>query len=275
MSSSAAASRFVVTRSSWPSWRTSSPSFASSMIRDSSGTRSRSRAWRSRSPSFRMSSSKCMGGMFGSAGKPAVRRGKAMEFGILGPLRVAGPGGEIPVAGAKRRALLAVLLLEHRDGVVSADRLIDELWGDRPARHRRQGAAGARLPAAAGARRRPADRDAADRLRGRAGARARSTSSASSATSTTRAACAPPATCAGAAAALRAGLDAVPRAAAGRRRAARPRLAARARGSRASGWPRSRTGWSSTSPSASHAAAIPELEALVAEHPTASGCTRT
>ena len=29
-----------------------------------------------------------------------------MEFGILGPLRVAGPGGEIPVAGAKRRALL-------------------------------------------------------------------------------------------------------------------------------------------------------------------------
>ena len=55
-----------------------------------------------------------------------------MEFGILGPLRVAGPGGEIPVAGAKRRALLAVLLLEHRDGVVSADRLIDELWGEHP-----------------------------------------------------------------------------------------------------------------------------------------------
>ncbi len=55
-----------------------------------------------------------------------------MEFGILGPLRVAGPGGEIPVAGAKRRALLAVLLLEHRGGVVSADRLIDELWGEHP-----------------------------------------------------------------------------------------------------------------------------------------------
>jgi DNA-binding SARP family transcriptional activator len=55
-----------------------------------------------------------------------------MEFGILGPLRVAGPGGEIPVAGAKRRALLAVLLLEHRNGVVSADRLIDELWGEHP-----------------------------------------------------------------------------------------------------------------------------------------------
>ncbi len=55
-----------------------------------------------------------------------------MEFAILGPLRVAGPGGEIPVPGAKQRALLAALLLGHRDGVVSADRLIDELWGDEP-----------------------------------------------------------------------------------------------------------------------------------------------
>ena len=34
--------------------------------------------------------------------------------------------------GAKRRALLAVLLLHHRDAVVSAERLIDELWGDDP-----------------------------------------------------------------------------------------------------------------------------------------------
>ena len=55
-----------------------------------------------------------------------------MEFGILGPLRVVGPAGEIAVAGAKRRALLAVLLLAHRDGVVTADRLIDELWGEAP-----------------------------------------------------------------------------------------------------------------------------------------------
>jgi predicted ATPase/DNA-binding SARP family transcriptional activator len=53
-----------------------------------------------------------------------------VEFEILGPLRVVGAGGEIPVAGAKRRALLAVLLLER--GVVSADRLIDELWGEEP-----------------------------------------------------------------------------------------------------------------------------------------------
>ena len=55
-----------------------------------------------------------------------------MEFGILGPLRVVGPGGDIPVPGAKQRAVLAALLLAHRDGVVSAERLIDELWGDDP-----------------------------------------------------------------------------------------------------------------------------------------------
>ncbi len=55
-----------------------------------------------------------------------------MDFAILGPLRVSAPGGEIPVPGAKQRALLAALLLAHRDGVVSADRLIDELWGDEP-----------------------------------------------------------------------------------------------------------------------------------------------
>jgi predicted ATPase/DNA-binding SARP family transcriptional activator len=54
-----------------------------------------------------------------------------MEFGILGPLRVVGPGGEIAVAGAKRRALLAVLLLARGDAV-TADRLIDELWGEQP-----------------------------------------------------------------------------------------------------------------------------------------------
>jgi len=55
-----------------------------------------------------------------------------MEFGILGPLRVQTPGGEIVVPGAKRRALLAVLLLHHADAVVPAERLIDELWGEDP-----------------------------------------------------------------------------------------------------------------------------------------------
>src|SRR5262245_27884627 len=55
-----------------------------------------------------------------------------MEFRILGPLQVVGPGGEIPVPGAKQRAVMATLLLHHGDGVVSAERLIDELWGEEP-----------------------------------------------------------------------------------------------------------------------------------------------
>ncbi len=45
-----------------------------------------------------------------------------MDFRMLGPL---------PLGGAQQRALLAVLLL-HRREVLSTDRLIDELWGERP-----------------------------------------------------------------------------------------------------------------------------------------------
>ena len=54
-----------------------------------------------------------------------------MEFKILGPLEVL--DGERPVAvpGAKPRALLAALLLRPGQ-TVSAERLIDELWGDEP-----------------------------------------------------------------------------------------------------------------------------------------------
>jgi DNA-binding SARP family transcriptional activator len=52
-----------------------------------------------------------------------------MEFRILGPLEVSDEGGQVPLGGGKPRALLAVLLL-HPNEVVSADRLIDELWGE-------------------------------------------------------------------------------------------------------------------------------------------------
>ncbi len=52
-----------------------------------------------------------------------------MEFRILGPLEVWDEGREVSLGGPKRRALLAVLLL-HPNEVVSADRLIDELWGE-------------------------------------------------------------------------------------------------------------------------------------------------
>jgi DNA-binding SARP family transcriptional activator len=53
------------------------------------------------------------------------------DFRILGPLEVAHDDGLIELAGARQRALLAVLLL-HAGEVVSGDRLLDEVWGDDP-----------------------------------------------------------------------------------------------------------------------------------------------
>ncbi|MGH2630458.1 MAG: BTAD domain-containing putative transcriptional regulator, partial [Actinomycetota bacterium] len=54
-----------------------------------------------------------------------------MEFRVLGPLEVADGGRLIPLGGAKQRALLAVLIL-NAGRVVPTERLIDELWGERP-----------------------------------------------------------------------------------------------------------------------------------------------
>jgi YVTN family beta-propeller protein len=54
-----------------------------------------------------------------------------MEFRILGPLEVVDDGRKLPLGGAKQRALLALLLL-HPNRVVSRDRLIDELWDTDP-----------------------------------------------------------------------------------------------------------------------------------------------
>ena len=54
-----------------------------------------------------------------------------MEFRILGPLEVVDGGRVVAVGGSKQRALLATLLL-HANRVVSTERLIDELWGERP-----------------------------------------------------------------------------------------------------------------------------------------------
>ena len=54
-----------------------------------------------------------------------------MEFGILGPLAVLREGTVVDLGHAKQRAVLGVLLL-HRGEVVSAERLIDELWGESP-----------------------------------------------------------------------------------------------------------------------------------------------
>lgn len=66
-------------------------------------------------------------------GTAAVQRSYrcAMEFRILGPLEVLDAESELVVRGAKERAVLAYLLLQPGH-VVSAGRLIDELWGEDP-----------------------------------------------------------------------------------------------------------------------------------------------
>jgi DNA-binding SARP family transcriptional activator len=61
---------------------------------------------------------------------PGYDRG-GVEFRILGPLEVRRDGRPVRIAGAKERALLAILLLRAGEPV-SVDRLIDELWGDSP-----------------------------------------------------------------------------------------------------------------------------------------------
>jgi DNA-binding SARP family transcriptional activator/streptogramin lyase len=54
-----------------------------------------------------------------------------MEFRILGPLQVLADDRQIVLGAAQQREVLAILLL-HRGEVVSVDRIVDELWGERP-----------------------------------------------------------------------------------------------------------------------------------------------
>jgi DNA-binding SARP family transcriptional activator len=62
-----------------------------------------------------------------------VEHGKeaGIDFRILGPLEVWDDDRPLPLGGAKQRALLALLLLRANQ-VLSRDRLIDELWAERP-----------------------------------------------------------------------------------------------------------------------------------------------
>jgi DNA-binding SARP family transcriptional activator/streptogramin lyase len=53
-----------------------------------------------------------------------------MEFRILGPLEAVEDGRTVALGPSKQRALLAVLLL-HVNEVISRDRLIEDLWGER------------------------------------------------------------------------------------------------------------------------------------------------
>ena len=65
-------------------------------------------------------------------GTAAARRyNRQVEFRILGPLEVRDGDVAISFDAPKHRALLGVLLL-HPNEVVSTERLIDELWGERP-----------------------------------------------------------------------------------------------------------------------------------------------
>ncbi len=56
-----------------------------------------------------------------------------MEFRILGPIEVLDDGVPVDLGAPKQRAVLAVLLL-HANEVVSADRLVDLVWGEDPPR---------------------------------------------------------------------------------------------------------------------------------------------
>jgi DNA-binding SARP family transcriptional activator len=55
----------------------------------------------------------------------------SVDFRILGPLEAHADGRRLEIGGSKQRAVLGVLLL-YANEVVSADRLVDDLWGERP-----------------------------------------------------------------------------------------------------------------------------------------------
>src|SRR5439155_2737733 len=65
-----------------------------------------------------------------SVSGPLLASAGSMDFRILGPLEVCDDARSLPLGGAKQRALLAILLL-HANEVVSAERLLDDLWGER------------------------------------------------------------------------------------------------------------------------------------------------
>jgi DNA-binding SARP family transcriptional activator len=54
-----------------------------------------------------------------------------IAFRLLGPLEVEVGGAALPLGGQKQRALLALLLI-HAGEVVPTDRIVDELWSERP-----------------------------------------------------------------------------------------------------------------------------------------------
>jgi DNA-binding SARP family transcriptional activator len=61
----------------------------------------------------------------------AAQEETTMEFRVLGTLEVRRDGQQLSLRGGKQRALLALLLL-HANEALSADYIIDGLWGERP-----------------------------------------------------------------------------------------------------------------------------------------------
>ena len=57
--------------------------------------------------------------------------GGKVQFRILGPLEVAVSGAAVALGGRKQQAVLAHLIV-HRNELVPADTLVDELWGEAP-----------------------------------------------------------------------------------------------------------------------------------------------
>ena len=58
-----------------------------------------------------------------------------MEYRVLGTLDVRRDGHAVEIGQYKRRALLALLVI-NAGTAVSTDRIIDEIWGDDPGRNR-------------------------------------------------------------------------------------------------------------------------------------------
>jgi DNA-binding winged helix-turn-helix (wHTH) protein len=57
--------------------------------------------------------------------------GSGLDYRILGAVEVWRDSRQVDIGGPRQRALLGLLIL-HRNRVVSTDRLIDLLWGERP-----------------------------------------------------------------------------------------------------------------------------------------------
>ena len=67
----------------------------------------------------------------GGAPRDTVVDDRHLQFRVLGPVEVVAEDGPISLGGPKQRAVLAHLLIRANE-LVSAETLIDEIWGDQP-----------------------------------------------------------------------------------------------------------------------------------------------